>query len=317
MPIRRRNGRYQVRVSVGGQRRVERTLPPSASRADAQALEARLLRERVDAAVGRGPKRRIVDALDRWEQGEAPRLKSYTKDLRYRIGIVRGWVGDRPLDDIPEVAEQIKVQAGQTDLSVAAVNRVLSVLRRVGNLAVRWGWTDRPLGQRVQLLPGERAREAYLTRAQVRALLDAIDDPEHRDFVQLAALTGMRRSEILRLQPSDLVGGAIVLGSNTKSGRPRIVPLPPQALRIARRRLPWMLTARTLTRRWNAARQAAGLPGVRLHDLRHSYATWLAAAGVPLTGIRDLLGHSSLAVTSRYAHSARPDLVAATRKLRL
>lgn len=318
MPIRKRNGRYQVRVGLGGQRRIERTLPAGATRTDAQALEARLLRERVDTATGRAaPRHLISDALDRWEQTEASRLKSYHRDLRYRIGVVRTWIAGRALDDIPEVAEKIKAQGAQAGMSAAGINRTLSILRRIGNLAVRWGWTDKPLGQRVSMVPGEAVREVYLTRDQVRAVLAEIREAEVRDFVLFAALTGMRRGEILSLRPEQVQGSAVVLTSATKSGRPRYVPMPRQAARIAAKRLPWTVTARHITTVWERARKAAGMPGLRLHDIRHSFATWLASSGTPMTVIRDILGHSSLAVTSRYSHAARPDLHAAVAKLRV
>jgi integrase len=245
------------------------------------------------------------------------RLRSYQRDLRYRIGIVRGWAGTRTLDDIPEIAEQIKRQGSKAGMSPAGINRVLSILRRIGNLAVRWGWTDKPLGQRIGMVPGEGIREVYLSPEQVRHLLTHVDDPEARDLVLFAALTGMRRGEILSLQPDQIHGDAVILTSRTKSGRPRYVPLPPQAIQIARSRLPWTIPERRLTSVWQRARKAAGMPGVRLHDLRHSFASWLAASGTPMTNIRDILGHSSLAVTSRYSHAARPDLDAAVSKLKV
>ena len=59
------------------------------------------------------------------------------------------------------------------------------------------------------------------------------------------------------------------------------------------------------------------LPHVHLHDLRHTFASWMVRGDVPLAALRDLLGHSSLAVTSKYTHLARPDLVEATKKLRV
>ena len=61
---------------------------------------------------------------------------------------------------------------------------------------------------------------------------------------------------------------------------------------------------------WDAARDATGLRHVRFHDLRHTYASWLVQAGVPLHTVGTLLGHSSPAMTARYAHLA-PDTLAA------
>jgi site-specific recombinase XerD len=72
-----------------------------------------------------------------------------------------------------------------------------------------------------------------------------------------------------------------------------------------------------VTTHWQAARTAVGRPDVRLHDLRHSFASWLVKGGASMPTVRDLLGHSSLAVTSRYAHLSRPDLKRAVRKLKV
>lgn len=317
MPVRKRGDRWQVRVALGDGRRLERTLPPGASRTDALDAEAHLRRQQVDVAAGRDPARLIDAALDRWEAGDARRLKSYQRDLRYRLAVLRQWTRGRSLDQIPDVAEQVRADGLASGLSAAGVNRYLAILRRVANLARDWGWTDKPLGSRVKLTPGEASRHVYLTAAQVRALMDGCRLPEVRDLILFAALTGLRRGEILRLTPENLRGGAIVLGSETKSGRPRVVPMPPQAARIAQERVPFTVGAPLLSKVFREAREAAGLPHVRLHDLRHTFASWLAQGGASMAVLRDLLGHSSLAVTSRYAHLARPDLAEAVERLRV
>lgn len=307
MPVRKRGDRWQVRVGVGSGRRVERTLPAGATRADALALEATLRRRQIEVASGRNPERLIDEALTQWVEASARHLKSYQKDLRYRIDVLRGYTAGKPLDALPDVAEAVKAAGTKAGLAPASINRYLSILRRVGNLAVRWGWTDRPLGARVELLTGERRRDIYLTAAQVRMLSRAAGG-EAGDAILFAALTGLRRSELLRLTPDMVRDGVILLDSHTKSGKPRAVPMAPEAARIARRRLPWTLTPKSLRSAFEAARDAAGMPHVRFHDLRHAFGSWLASAGVPMTSVRDLMGHSSLAVTSRYAHVAAPHL---------
>lgn len=316
MPIRKRGDRYQVRVALGNGRRLERTLPLGATRADARAVEATLIRRQIEIASGRQPARLITEAIDRWEV-QARQLKSYQKDLRYRIRLVREYAAGRSLDELADVAQAVRETCEEAGLSAAGTNRYLAILRRIGNLAERWGWTDKPLGRRIELLTGETARHVYLTPAEVGRLADAARLPEVRDLIIFAALTGLRRSEILGLRPDQIRGGAVVLDARTKSGRPRIVPLPPEAVEIAAQRVPWALGVPLLNKVFREARTAAGLPHVRLHDLRHTYASWLAQDGATMAHIRDLLGHSSLAVTSRYAHLARPDLDAVTRGLRV
>jgi len=109
--------------------------------------------------------------------------------------------------------------------------------------------------------------------------------------------------------------GILALDQHTKSGRPRGIPLPPEAAAIASKRLPWELNRYRLRVRFQEARKAAGLPHIHWHDLRHTYASWLVQAGQPLTAVRDLLGHSSLSVTHRYAHLAPAHLLAAVATL--
>jgi len=314
MSIRKIGNRWQVRIRLGGGRRVEQTLPPGSTRADALALEVSLRRSQIDAAVGRRPEYLIDDALNRWVETSAQHLKSWQKDLRYRIGVLREHTANQPLSKLPEVADAIKRAGIEGGASAAAINRMLANLRRIGNLAERWGWTDAPLGRRVMMLPENNQRHVYLTPEQITALAKHAD-PVTADMIWFAALTGLRRGEMLALRPDQIHEDIIALGANTKSGKPRGIPMPPRAVKIARKRLPWGVHHETLRKRFETAREAAGMPNVRWHDLRHTYASWLAQSGQPMSAIRDLMGHSSLAVTDRYAHLAPHHLRAAVATL--
>lgn len=301
MPIRKRGDRYQVRVSLGNGRRIERSLPKGATRADARALETALIRRQIDTAAGRRPDRLIDEAIAEWLPA-AQRLKSWN-DLRCRIGVLQDTYTDgKHLSDIPEVARAVIKTGQKAGLAPASINRYLAILRRVGNLALRWGWTDEPVGKRIDMLPGERQRDALLTVEQVQAISEAAGGAIG-DAILFAALTGLRRGEMMRLTAGMIRNDCIVLDAETKSGKPRIVPLTPEAARIARERIPWEFTVSELRRAFERARAAAGLPHVRFHDCRHAFGSWLAAGGASMTDIRDLMGHSSLVVTSRYLHS--------------
>lgn len=303
MSIRKRGDRYQVRVRVGGGQRLERTLPAGATLADARALEVSLGRARIDAAAGRRHRYLIDQAIDRWVETSAKSLRSWAKDLRYRVETLRTHTAGKHLEAVPDVADSIRRIGLQAEVSPATINRLLAVLRRVANLAERWGWTSEPLGRRVELVPGERPREVYVTPAQVRALAKAAE-PLTRDVILFAALTGLRRSELLRLTPADIRGDVLIVDSRSKSGRMRVVPMPAEAARIAHKRVPFAIGASLLTKRFDLAREAAGLAHLRFHDLRHAFGTWLAEAGTDGPTIRDVMGHSSLTVTSRYLQSA-------------
>jgi integrase len=210
--------------------------------------------------------------------------------------------------DIGAAAQAI-IQAGrERAVTVATINRSLALLRRLANLAYEWGWTDLQLGKRVKLLPGEQAREVFLSPEQVEQLASAM--PRAGDAVRLAAMTGLRRAELMGLTPADIVGHTIRLrASRTKARRARAVPVPNSVAHLLER-LPWPFSNDILDDEWDAARAATGITHVRFHDLRHTYASWLVEAGVPLHTVGALLGHSSPTMTARYAHLA-PDTLAA------
>jgi len=314
MSVRQIGQRWQIRVRIGGGARVERTLPPGSTRADAKALEALVRREQIDSAIGRPEKHLIAAAIGRWVETSAKHLKSWPRDLKFRVPVLERYAGKMDLAEIVELADRIKRDGRKEGLTPAAINRYVALLRHIGNLAERWGWTDLPLGRRIQLLPEQSERHVYLTQAEVERLCQNTE-PLYADMIRFAALTGLRRGEMLALVPDQIRDGAILLDAQTKSGRPRAIPLPTQAATIARKRLPWGVSHSLLRARFLEARGKSGLEHVRWHDLRHTYASWLVQAGQPLTAVRDLLGHSSLAVTNRYAHLAPAHLRAAVKTL--
>lgn len=301
MPVRKRGDRWHVRLQVGGQR-IERSLGPSATKADALAYEARIRQDIVSGKVGRAPDRTIEDAIVRWLLGEAANLKSYD-NLLSKVRAIRPQAQGWKLADIVSVAEAIKADGIRDKLNPATINRRLAILRRIANLAHdQWGWLDQPLGKRIKLLRGETARHVYLTPDQVETLADHCRHPAVAMAIRLVARTGLRESELLRA--ATIFDGCIVI-DESKNGRPRLVPVPPDMQDLV---LPLGITYHTLRTYFEDARTAAGMPHVRFHDLRHTAASWWAQAGANMAIIRDLLGHANLAVTSRYTHLMTGDL---------
>ena len=138
------------------------------------------------------------------------------------------------------------------------------------------------------------------------------------DFIRLALNTGCRRDELLRLEwrRVDLQARLIYLEAcHTKSGKRRSVPLNETSVAALVSRgifhaeqcpaAPWVFYDRegervqSIRRSWSTACRRAGIADFRVHDLRHTCAAWLVSAGVPLTEVRDLLGHSTVRMTER------------------
>jgi len=204
-------------------------------------------------------------------------------------------------------------------------NRTLGVLSKLFNLAEVWGL--RPDGsnpcRHVKKYP-ERRRERYLSPEEIGRLGRVLSDAEQAgsehgpviDAIRLLILTGARLGEIQTLRWEHVQDGYIAL-PDSKTGAKRIV-LGKAAAEVLRRikRLPdnphviaGTLPGRfwtDLQRPWRRIRAKAGLPNVRLHDLRHTFASVAAGRGESLAKIGGLLGHSHVQTTARYAHLA-PD----------
>jgi len=185
-------------------------------------------------------------------------------------------------------------------LSPATINRRLAVLRASLRHAWRAGMTAQDYGSMVRMLPEPRGREVFLTPGQVEAIAGEMTVERGREAILLLAYTGLRAGELLGISSADLTSDAVLVRSS-KNGRPRSVPIPASARHLLSA-LPLGLSYSQLQWSFRSARNAAGLPHVRLHDLRHTCASWLVNKGVPLPVIAKILGHLAPQTTYRYAH---------------
>ena len=170
-----------------------------------------------------------------------------------------------------------------------------------------------------------RKRERFLTEAEFARLGRVLEEApaiggasaEAIAAIRLLTLTGCRRNEILTLRWADVnLPGRELRLRDAKTG-PRAVPLAPAAVRVlaglpGSGRGEWVIPGRKpgthlrkLGNTWRVLRARADLPGVRLHDLRHSVASRALALGEELPMIGKLLGHRRIESTVRYAHLAR------------
>lgn len=303
--------RWRIEFTVHGQR-TRRLAPAGSTKAQAQQWEAQARNRLWRQDLGLKPRRTMAEAMARWTLEELPRLKSEA-DTRNHAAQLLQYIAGRDLEDLPAVADEY-IQDNR-HLKPATINKRLAVLQRVGNLAQkRWAWTDSPLGDRVHKIPEKNARHIYLTWDQVLALLVAARGQSIEDAILLAVFTGMRLGEIVKLRPEHITGNVIRLGTDTKTATPRTVPIHP-VLQDAIARLPFPVGKERVQQGFAHARGQVGLDHVHFHDLRHTTASWLVQAGVPLYTAGLLLGHASTKTTSRYAHLADEQLREAVGKL--
>ena len=205
-------------------------------------------------------------------------------------------------------------------------NRAVEVLAKMFRLAEAWGLTPpRKNPCRSVRRYKARRRERFLTPEEYRRLGRVLDAAQADGSVRpggiaalrLLLLTGCRRNEIVTLRWDDVDRTARDLRLRDSKTGARSVPLTPavQAVLDGIVRVPgnpWVIVGREpgahlvgIDRIWMRLRARAGLDDVRIHDLRHSYASRALALGEGLPTIGNLLGHTRVATTARYAHLAR------------
>ena len=205
--------------------------------------------------------------------------------------------------------ERLAAKVKERPIRPTTINRELSCLRRMFNLARQWGKAEQNPVRGVKFFPEDGQRERILSPDEIQPLLGACTDA-WRPIVLLALNTGMRRGEILGLtwEQVDLSHRVITL-TKTKSGKIRRVPMNDlvwEALRKLPRTGPTLFggdrRCGAIRTTWLAICERAGLSGVRFHDLRHTAATYMVLGGQDLATVKEILGHSTVTLTMRYTH---------------
>ncbi|HLO75162.1 MAG TPA: site-specific integrase [Magnetospirillum sp.] len=255
------------------------------------------------------------------------RLRSYRDHESFcRLRLVPLW-GPRALDSIaPADVVDLQRNLREDSLSDATVNRYTALVRRIFNLALRWEVVQgKNPAQHADMLR-EHGRERFLTAEETRRLFQALDaEPSQiaAACIALLALTGARKGEALSMRWEDVdLARRTWRVPRAKSGRKRHIPLSDAAATVllAQPRhmdCPWVFPGsvegqplENVRKCWERVRKAAGLPSdLRIHDLRHSFASTLVNHGRPIYEVAEILGHTQLSTTRRYAHLQNDRLV--------
>jgi integrase len=238
------------------------------------------------------------EAVERWAE-EKSHKKSLHRDLLMANYLSKHFK-DTALDDLDITGALLAKK--QEGVSPTTINRYTALIKSILRKA-KSSWGQDITLPNLPLTP-EKPRELYLTVNEYKALLRNLPD-KLRDVVAFAIETGLRKSNILGIQSSSVDLDRKVLhvhSQTTKSGKPFSIPLSDQALDLLKRNNYSFRFGATEYRRFKQAALLIDKSGLRFHDLRHTYASWKAQAGVPIEVISKLLGHSSIVVTDRYRH---------------
>ena len=329
-PSGRRSYIIQYRVN-GRTRRIALGAPEKVSCAQARAHAKKLLSE---AALGRDP------AAERDKRRNAPRLAElagrYLRDVariknkprsvreyeKLLTNLILPALGNRKVDEIKRVDVEAFRNAHRG--TPFQTNRALSVLSKMLSLAEEWGLRPENSNptRKVERFK-EPGRERFLTDEEFSRLGRALAVVGARSphwspavaAIRLLALTGCRRNEILQLRWDFVDWDRSELRLPDSKTGPRSVALNAPALQVLqslweiRQSENWVIRAQTkdaaltaISTPWKAILKEGGLTDLRIHDLRHSYASAGARSGLSLPVIGALLGQSKTSMTERYTH---------------
>jgi integrase len=201
--------------------------------------------------------------------------------------------------------------------STATIKHQLVLLKRLYNLAKRWGVYagENPL-DRVEIPKLDNQRTEFLTAEESDRLMKTLDSWPIKDtvaFIKFALFTGLRRSELFKLTWDDVdFGRSMITLREPKGGKTQTIPVSGPALAVLKElesTSPYVFPGKNGGQRtdfkgpWRRIRQAAGLPdNFRFHGLRHNFASTLVSNGVDLCVVQALLTHKDSRTTQRYAH---------------
>lgn len=196
--------------------------------------------------------------------------------------------------------------------------RIVSLLRKAFNLAMRWGWMTANPAVGIEANP-ENSRTRYLSEAEIGRLLKVLKKNPNRtsyDAILFMLLTGCRRGEAFQAQ-WDQFDDALKIwtkpAATTKQRKFHRVPVSSAVTELLHKRQqrstsPFVFASHTgaaltdVKKTWARICETAGLEDFRLHDLRHTFASLLVSNGQTLPTIGAMLGHTQTQTTARYAH---------------
>ena len=258
---------------------------------------------------------------------------AHSYEIAVRQHVLRR-LGNRRVADVTR-ADVTALHHGMREIPYAA-NRTLGILSAMFTAAELWGL--RPQGSnpcRYVKRFREKKRERFLSDEEYRRLGAALREAERTGTeaapaiaaIRLLMLTGCRLSEIMNLRWEDVALDASELRLRDSKTGAKVVHIGEPAVEVLRSMAsvdgnPWVIAGRRPGSRiaslhfpWGRIRKRVGLEDVRLHDLRHSFASGglLVGEGLPMIG--RLLGHSQVQTTARYAHLADDPVKAAADRI--
>jgi integrase len=301
-----RNKRWRFefdRYHEGRRHRSSKLLPKGWSRAQADAYDRKEGARLSAIASGIAREEPLIDEAVIHYLRDKTHLKSYKSAVEHLGTIAWAYTG-RTTAELSDVCRSVVSSA--TTAPATTRNR-LALLKA----ACRWAWKKHGLTEhdptgRMQLPQVKNERHVYATREQMLRICRACTNWDAQVAIRVAFYTGMRLGELFRVRAE---AGLLVL-QDSKNGDSRAIPVHPRIGHLAPL-LPLRSKRHTVQAAFAAARVRVGMRHINFHDLRHSAASEMVNAGVPLYDVGKILGHRDTRSTQRYSHLTADRLMAA------
>lgn len=269
--------------------------------------------------VDEGNQRTFEELAEKYETQEFKDLRGYQKNRCY-LNQLRAFFGKYKLNEItPALIDNFKQMRKGHGVKPITINKQLSIFRRMFNLAKkRWMWIKEiPL---IEMEPNaDNKRTRHLSYDEFHKLL-GFCDAWLRDIVIVAAWTGLRRENVVKLRKTQinlLTREIAVDGRETKNGENLRIPVANTAYEVIASRIindkvnsPYVFcddegksyNPKKVYNVFKKTLARAGIEDFRFHDLRHCFASWNRQAGVDIYTLAELMGHKDTKMTMRYAH---------------
>lgn len=274
-------------------------------------------------------RRNIPTFKDFYENFYLPHIKSYKRSWETDVCLINNHLlpvlGNLYLDQISKRDLIALFAKHKENHAPASTNRLMILMRFMLNSAIRWEIPiDKNPMDNLPLYEENNKMERFITKEEAGRLFKELDRSKAKMLKFIIAallLTGARRGEVLKAKWSDLnLDKRIWTIEFNKTGRTRHVPLSDGILALLEQVpryegceyiFPNPKTLKPyiqIFHPWDRVRKKAGLPELRIHDLRHSFASFLVNGGRSLYEVQKILGHTQIKTTQRYAHLSQDSL---------
>ena len=317
MTISKRNGKYYCRFQLNGERH-HKLCAGATSIKEAEKIENAFkykLQQQQNGVIPKEEKNVPLYKLKEIYLDYSETNNRNYKNNIYYINIIMDYFGENTIVQkiFPQNVENFKEWLRtKRHLKNSSINRYLEILSKMFNLGIDNGLLAQNPVSKVKKLLEDNHKIRFLTIEEENKLYKSLPD-FLKPIVTVALQTGMRKGEILNLQWSniDFEYGFIEL-LKTKSGKARKIPISDKLWQVLNNQnknnkyvfinpetgLPYV----DIKKSFNKAKEEAGIKDFRFHDLRHTVATRLVEKGIDLLVVMDILGHTNIETTMRYAH---------------